>query len=119
MQRSTIKPLLWLLFSVGGTLAALLMPIVIFILGILYPLDLLPNIFAGQAYLAIPWINVVWRLAVFFLLLTVLWHCIHRLFLTAKDLYLVKGHRYSKYAFYGFALLVSLGWTIGVIGLIA
>src|SRR5262245_28806761 len=37
MARRTIEPLLWLLFSAGGVLSALLMPILLLLLGLVFP----------------------------------------------------------------------------------
>jgi fumarate reductase subunit D len=38
MATRTIEPLLWLLFSAGGVLAALFMPILVLLFGLLFPL---------------------------------------------------------------------------------
>jgi fumarate reductase subunit D len=38
MAKRTIEPLLWLLFSAGGVLAALLMPVLLFLFGLAFPL---------------------------------------------------------------------------------
>ena len=41
MAKRPIEPLLWLLFSAGGVLAALLIPILLFLFGLAFPLELL------------------------------------------------------------------------------
>src|SRR5262249_32847648 len=41
MARRSIEPLLWLLFSAGGVLAALLLPILVLLFGVVFPLELL------------------------------------------------------------------------------
>lgn len=38
MTKRSIEPLLWLLFSAGGVLAAMLMPGLVFLLGLAFPL---------------------------------------------------------------------------------
>ena len=38
MARRTIEPLLWMLFSAGGVLAALVIPSLVFLFGIAFPL---------------------------------------------------------------------------------
>jgi fumarate reductase subunit D len=38
MARRTIEPLLWVLFSAGGVLAALLLPVLLFLFGLAFPL---------------------------------------------------------------------------------
>ena len=42
MARRSIEPLLWLLFSAGGVLAALLLPILCSLFGVAFPLGWLP-----------------------------------------------------------------------------
>jgi fumarate reductase subunit D len=39
MARRPIEPLLWILFSAGGVVAAVLIPILLLLFGILFPLD--------------------------------------------------------------------------------
>ena len=38
MAKRSIEPLLWMLFSAGGVLAALLLPILLFLFGLAFPL---------------------------------------------------------------------------------
>jgi fumarate reductase subunit D len=38
MARRSVEPLLWILFSAGGVLSALLVPILIFLFGLAFPL---------------------------------------------------------------------------------
>lgn len=42
MPRRSIEPLLWMLFSAGGVLAALLIPVLLLLFGLAFPLGLLP-----------------------------------------------------------------------------
>ena len=39
MAKRSIEPLLWLLFSAGGVLAALVLPILVLLFGLVFPLD--------------------------------------------------------------------------------
>jgi succinate dehydrogenase subunit D len=39
VSKRPIEPLLWLLFSAGGMLSALLMPILVFLFGVAFPLE--------------------------------------------------------------------------------
>ena len=43
MAKQTIEPLLWMLFSAGGVMAALLIPILLFLFGIAFPLGWLSS----------------------------------------------------------------------------
>jgi fumarate reductase subunit D len=38
-RRRTVEPFLWLLFSAGGVMAALFIPVLVFLFGIAFPLD--------------------------------------------------------------------------------
>jgi fumarate reductase subunit D len=39
VSKRPIEPLLWLLFSVGGMLSAMLMPVLVFLFGVAFPLE--------------------------------------------------------------------------------
>ncbi len=39
MTKRTIEPFLWMLFSAGGVLAALLIPVLLFLFGLAFPLE--------------------------------------------------------------------------------
>ncbi len=39
MAKRTIEPFLWMLFSAGGVLAALLIPVLLFLFGLAFPLE--------------------------------------------------------------------------------
>jgi fumarate reductase subunit D len=41
-HKRQVEPLLWLLFSAGGVLAALLVPVLLFLFGVAFPLGWLP-----------------------------------------------------------------------------
>ena len=53
MAKRSLEPLLWLLFSAGGVLAALLLPVLLFLFGLAFPLGWLsppePRAPAGRA----------------------------------------------------------------------
>src|SRR5215470_8403696 len=74
MQR--ITPLLWLLFSAGGTVAALLFPVHLFLTGLAFPLGWLeaPDYDHLHRLLTHP----VIRLYLFVLISLPLFHCAHR-----------------------------------------
>src|SRR5262249_18604012 len=42
MAKRSVEPLLWLLFSAGGVLAALVLPVLLFLFGLAIPLGWLP-----------------------------------------------------------------------------
>jgi fumarate reductase subunit D len=81
MQRAT--PLLWLLFSAGGTLAALLYPVHVVLVGLAFPLGLLepPAYEAQRSLLAHP----LARLYLFVFVSLPLFHWAHRFRYTLYD----------------------------------
>jgi succinate dehydrogenase subunit D len=83
MAKRPIEPILWLTFSAGGVLAALLAPILIALFGLAFPLGWLSA--PSHAYLLAlvrPPLN---RLALFLFCLLALIHAAHRLRYTLYD----------------------------------
>ena len=78
-----LTPLLWLLFSAGGTLAAFLYPVHVILLGLAFPLGLLeaPSFEAQRALLAHP----LARLYLFVFVSLPLFHWAHRFRYTLYD----------------------------------
>jgi len=83
MAKRTTEPLLWLLFSAGGVLAALLIPALVFLFGVAFPLGWLtpPSHEHLLAVLGHPFMRVV--LLVFCVLS--LFHWAHRFRYTLYD----------------------------------
>ncbi|VBB68770.1 Fumarate reductase subunit D [invertebrate metagenome] len=79
------KPIIWGPFAAGGTLAALIMPVLIFITGVAVPLGILPTeivsydravVFAGT------WFG---KLILFVFVVLPAWHAAHRTRITLHD----------------------------------
>ena len=83
MAKRTIEPLLWLLFSAGGVLAALFLPILLLLFGLAFPLGWLapPNHEHLLAVLHHP----LTRGALFLLCMLALFHWAHRFRYTLYD----------------------------------
>lgn len=83
MRGRPIEPVLWTLFSAGGVLAALLMPILVLLFGLAFPLGWLPP--PGHARL-LALVGHPLARAVLFLLCTLsLFHWAHRFRYTLYD----------------------------------
>ena len=112
-----IKPFLWLLFSAGGTIAAFFLPVFLAILTVDLPQHLLSSQF--WAYPSIKdLLTNSWALkfCVFSFFVLIFWHSMHRLFLTAIDLFHVnKCPQSLTILFYGFTLLTTV-YTLIVLG---
>ncbi len=78
-----ITPFLWLLFSAGGTVAALLFPVHLFLNGLAFPLGWLPA--PGYASLRALVAHPVTRLYLFVLVSLPLFHWAHRFRYTLYD----------------------------------
>src|SRR6266568_1902152 len=98
MARSN-KPILWLPFAAGGLAAALIIPVLILITGLLMPLGILPLPYEKMAAFAH---NPLGKLILFGTVALPGWHAAHRLRMTAHDLGL-GGGAVVKMACYGSA----------------
>ena len=82
MARSN-KPILWLPFAAGGLVAALIIPVLILITGLLLPLGIVHLPYQKMAAFAH---NPLGKLILFGAIALPTWHAAHRLRMTAHDL---------------------------------
>ena len=82
-RRPYPEPLLWMLFSSGGMVAALMVPILLFLFGIAFPLDLLSP--PDHSHLLAILRNWITRLVLFGLCALCLFHWAHRFRFTLYD----------------------------------
>jgi fumarate reductase subunit D len=87
MARSN-KPILWLPFAGGGLVAALIIPVLVLITGVLLPLGVLHLPYEKMAAFAH---NPFGKLILFGTVALPAWHAAHRLRMTAHDLGLGNG----------------------------
>ena len=105
MARS-ITPLLWVVFSAGGTIAALLFPVHLFLIGLAFPLGLLEG--PGYAVLRGLVRHPLTRLYLFALVSLPLFHWAHRFRYTLYDGLQIKHLTLLIVSFcYGTAVLAS------------
>ena len=83
MAKRTLEPFLWLLFSAGGVLAALLIPVLLFLFGLAFPLGWLPA--PSHAHLLAVLRHPLTRIVLFLLCLLALFHGAHRFRYTLYD----------------------------------
>jgi len=83
MAKQTIEPFLWLLFSAGGVLAALLIPILVLLFGLAFPLGWVPP--PSHEHLLAVLRHPLTRVAVFLLCTLSLFHWAHRFRYTLYD----------------------------------
>jgi len=107
---SKIKPLLWLLFSAGGTVAAFFLPAFLLILSVAIPLHFISTNFLNynclKSLLTNSWFC---KLCLFTFFALIFWHGMHRLFLTVVDTLHIKKYNESlALFFYGLTLSITL-----------
>ena len=90
-RRSSSEALAWLLFSAGGMASALLIPVLLLLFGVVFPLGLLAP--PEQAYLLAVLSNPLTRLALLALCALSLLHWAHRFRHTLSDLLRLKRLR--------------------------
>jgi fumarate reductase subunit D len=83
MSKRPIEPLLWLLFSAGGVVSALLMPVLIVLFGLAFPLGWLSP--PSHDHLLAVISHLLTRLALFVACMLSLFHWAHRFRYTLYD----------------------------------
>jgi fumarate reductase subunit D len=83
MSKRPIEPFLWLLFSAGGVLAALLIPVLLFLFGLAFPLNWISP--PDHAHMAIVLRYPVTRVILVVLCVLALFHWAHRFRYTLYD----------------------------------
>jgi fumarate reductase subunit D len=83
--KRTTEPYLWLLFSGGGVAAALVLPVLVLLFGVLMPLGVIdwPTVGHLRALLD----NVLVRLALLVVIVLCLFHAAHRIRFTSEELF--------------------------------
>lgn len=89
-HRRSPEPFLWMLFSSGGMVAALMVPVLLFLFGIAIPLELLSP---DHPHLLAVLRNPITRLVLFGLCVLALFHWAHRFRYTLYD-----GLQLKRYA---------------------
>jgi len=83
MAKRSLEPFLWLLFSSGGVLAALLLPVLIFLFGLAFPLGWLSA--PDYEHLLALFRHPATRVVLLLLCALALFHAAHRLRYTLYD----------------------------------
>ena len=81
-KRATLEPLLWLLFSAGGVVAALVIPVLLLLFGLAFPLGLSPP--SHEHMLAVLG-HPLSRVTIFVSCTLLLFHSAHRVRFTLYD----------------------------------
>ena len=112
-RRHTHEPGRWALFAAGGQIAALVVPALVVVLGLLIPLGALGDADAVHARLHGFFTHPLGSGLVFAVLGLILWHCIHRIIHGLHDLQ-VSCPKWARNIMYLFTVLAPLtGWMVG------
>lgn len=83
MAKRSTQPLLWLLFSAGGMVTALLTPIILLLFGVILPLELLVP--PDHKHLLVVLNYPLIRVALLGVCVLALFHCAHRFYYIFRD----------------------------------
>ena len=105
------KPIVWSLFAGGGTFAAFVTPVMIFITGLAVPLGLLsPQALAYERVLSLVQ-HPAGKALMFIVVFLPLWHAAHRLRITAHD-FGIRADGFVTVVCYGAAMLGTLAAAV-------
>jgi len=110
------KPIIWSLFAAGGTVTALLTPVLVFLILLAVPLGLLPVELFNYSHLRDMLSNPLIKLIVFTLVFLSLWHTAHRMRITVHDFGL-RSDGLAAFVFYGVAAIATIFLIIALISL--
>ena len=82
-KRTLLEPLLWLLFSAGGVVAALVIPVLLLLFGLAFPLDWLSP--PSHAHMLAVLGHPLSRVTIFVSCTLLLFHSAHRIRFTLYD----------------------------------
>lgn len=114
MGKRSHEPVFWSLFGAGGVIAALALPALVLVTGVLWPLGLMPGDALGHGRVSAVAGSFVGGLALFGVVALVLWHAAHRIYHSLHDFGVQRGLRVWKVVCYGAALLGTL-WAGAVV----
>jgi len=107
MKARTNEPIFWSLFGAGGVVVAFVLPMLILLTGIAYPLGLLPEeAFSYDRMVAVA-SNPFGKLFILIVISLTLWHGLHRIFLSLHD-FGIEKRNWQRWLLYGFAAVCTL-----------
>lgn len=108
------EPIFWSLFGAGGMLAALLLPALVLITGIAWPLGWMAEDALSYQRMSAFAGSFLGGLALFLVVSLTLWHAAHRIYHSLHDLGVHRGLGVYKVLCYGAALVGTL-WTASLL----
>ena len=110
MTKRRVEPFVWLMFSGGGVLAAVFLPVLVFLFGLAYPLGWLSE--PDHEHLSAVLGNPLTRLLLLGLFVLLLVHSAHRFRYTLYDGMQVKAKKTVAVLCYGAAVVASVAAVV-------
>jgi fumarate reductase subunit D len=110
MPKRSNEPLFWSLFGAGGVVAAMVLPALVVITGLAWPLGLMSEGALGYPRISQFAGSLIGGLAVLVVISLTLWLAAHRVFHSLHDFGVHRGLGFWKVVFYGGAAVGAL-WT--------
>ena len=108
MPKRSHEPIFWSLFGAGGVVAALVLPALVLITGLAWPLGLMSDGALGHARMSSFAGSLLGGLALFGMISLTFWHAAHRIFHSLHDFGIHRGLGGWKVVCYGAALVGTL-----------
>lgn len=105
------KPIVWGLFAAGGTVTALLLPVMVLLFGLAEPLGLLNADYFSYQRVSMLIANPLVKLILFGIIALSLWHAAHRLRITLHD-FGIRADGIVAWSFYGIAMIATIWLAI-------
>jgi len=118
MSKRSHEPIFWSLFGAGGVVAALVLPALVLITGLAWPLGLMSDGALGYERMSSVAGSLLGGLVLFGVIALTFWHAAHRIFHSLHDFGVHRGLGVWKMVCYGAAFVGTL-WTAGALVAIA
>jgi len=118
MPKRSNEPIFWSLFGAGGVVSAMVLPALVLLTGLAWPLGLMSEGALGYERMSSFAGSLIGGLALFVVISLTFWHAAHRIAHTAHDFGVHRGLGVWKAICYGAAGVGTL-WTAVVLLMVA
>ena len=117
MAKRSHEPIFWSLFGAGGVVSALVLPALVVITGLAWPLGLMSDGALGYSRMSSFAGSLLGGLVLFGVIALTFWHAAHRIFHSLHDFGVHRGLGVWKVVCYGAAALGTL-WAAVVLAML-
>ena len=101
------KPIIWSLFAAGGTVTALVTPVLVLLFCLAVPFGLLPAELFSYHRISELIANPLVKISLFAILFLSIWHAAHRMRITVHD-FGIRADTVASIIFYGLAAFATM-----------